>query len=1019
MYQVSNQFKENIVKNARRIKGYIDVHNVIHNFITCTLDDNIYNSETNTFIGSFIAKSGTIKIDYKDSLNLENGSFLLYFGIQLEDETIEYVPMGKMNVYEKISDTEYKFMDNRMYFNNHFDDTNISYPITVLDYLKSVCEQAGCELETTSFPNSDFVISKRPYIDGYIPTMSEIVIAIAQISCSFARINRNGNLELNWFTDIDQSYTAENLSSYPVVYEKYGPVNQVILSTQLENNSEESEDEETGENTINQETIRQDDESIETNGITSLKIIDNPIANLDKDKIVVELWNRLKGFEYIPYNVSSMQGQFHLDTGDMIDIETKDGSAIKAIVMNHTMNYSGGISSSISAEAQSENQITYAQESSSNILMNQNFVKLNAEILNVSRKLTVLNAEINNLNVGNLDATYAKIDLSNVGTEYVSNLFVKTGILENATIVDGRITGTLTGVKITGDLIEANTLAVKDLLLEGEDGLIYQINALASGLTQTELSKEIYQQKLNGTDIVAKSITGNQIAANTITADKINVTDLFAQDINATGTITGLALKGGSININDKFIVNSLGEMDATSGKFTGVVNATGGTFNDVEANNLTVNTGTFKGDINTNKDIYIGNNIYLGDQTKLTETKNILLNKYNFIAFDENKDFGGSILIVGGASDARSSAYFGRYGTNITSNGNINLISNGASVRIGETTKTVNINDTLMVGESSLDGNSIQLKGLLLSDVVGTDRMSVGYGAYSHGMKLNIYGAPINLIGNQVNINVEGEWGLVCNKKITVNNNTGYYCKNTSGVNKQLIGISSSNNIYIGTSDAYGTTGDTNIYGGYKINFKSSVTYGFTGYPGQTIEMLREQSGSYRTVFRPTSNGGAYLGTASLCWNTVFYSSALTKSDLKEKEVIENFDFKVKDFIMGLNPIAYHLKSEGATGKRVHIGLGAQTLASHIKDLNIGDLSMVQASIIDDENEKPYYGENIDDSKLSWSINYTELIPYLILMTQSHEKELKGKDKIIKEQQKQIQKLQEDIDLIKKSLGL
>jgi len=46
----------------------------------------------------------------------------------------------------------------------------------------------------------------------------------------------------------------------------------------------------------------------------------------------------------------------------------------------------------------------------------------------------------------------------------------------------------------------------------------------------------------------------------------------------------------------------------------------------------------------------------------------------------------------------------------------------------------------------------------------------------------------------------------------------------------------------------------------------------------------------------------------------------------------------------------------------------------------------MVQASIIDDENEKPYYGEDIDDSQLSWGINYTELIPYTILMEQDHE---------------------------------
>jgi len=582
MYQVSHQFKENIVKNARRIKGYIDFHNTIHDFVTCTLDDNIYSSETNTFIGSFIAKSGTIKVDYKDSLNLENGSFLLYFGIQLEDETIEYVPMGKMNVYEKISDTEYKFMDNRMYFNNHFDDTQISYPITVLDYLKNVCEQAGCELETISFPNSDFVISKRPYTDGYIPTMSEIVIAIAQISCSFARINRNGNLELNWFTDVDQSYTAENLSSYPVVYEKYGPVNQVILSTQLENNSEESEDEETGENTINQETIRQDDESIETSGITSLKIIDNPIANLDKDKIVVELWNRLKGFEYIPYNVS-MQGQFHLDTGDMIDIETKAASVIKAIVMNHTINYSGGISSNIAAEAQSENQITYAQESSSNILMNQNFVKLNAEILNVSKKFTALNAKIDNLEVGDLNATYARIDLSNVGTEYVDNLFAKSGVFEKVTGEEG-ILYELTSVKFNGDLIKANTIVADSLVLTGLDGLYYRMNAEGGHLTEEQLTDEVYQKYLDGTNIVANSVT----------ADKMNVNKLSALTSNL-GDITG-----GSININDKFMVDNFGNMRAMNGEFNGVINATSGEMNNIyigdENNNFLINKNGING---------------------------------------------------------------------------------------------------------------------------------------------------------------------------------------------------------------------------------------------------------------------------------------------------------------------------------------------------------------------------------------------------------------------------------------
>ena len=52
--------------------------------------------------------------------------------------------------------------------------------------------------------------------------------------------------------------------------------------------------------------------------------------------------------------------------------------------------------------------------------MNQNFVKLNAEILNVSKKFTALNAKIDNLEVGDLNATYARIDLSNVGLMHLT-----------------------------------------------------------------------------------------------------------------------------------------------------------------------------------------------------------------------------------------------------------------------------------------------------------------------------------------------------------------------------------------------------------------------------------------------------------------------------------------------------------------------------------------------------------------------------------------------------------------------
>ena len=66
-----------------------------------------------------------------------------------------------------------------------------------------------------------------------------------------------------------------------------------------------------------------------------------------------------------------------------------------------------------------------------------------------------------------------------------------------------------------------------------------------------------------------------------------------------------------------------------------------------------------------------------------------------------------------------------------------------------------------------------------------------------------------------------------------------------------------------------------------------------------------------------------------------------------------------------------------------------------------MGDLSMVQASIInDDGTETPYYGEEIDDSKLSWGINYNELIAPIV--------------KLLQEQQMEIESLRSEIENLK-----
>lgn len=244
--------------------------------------------------------------------------------------------------------------------------------------------------------------------------------------------------------------------------------------------------------------------------------------------------------------------------------------------------------------------------------------------------------------------------------------------------------------------------------------------------------------------------------------------------------------------------------------------------------------------------------------------------------------------------------------------------------------------------------------------------------------------------------------WKYVYAKGFSATNSDGgYWCEDINGKDIKIMGISSSNNLWLGDST---DIKNTNIYASQNINFVPNR--GGT-YVGHTINLLREQSDSTRTVFRPATNGVGYIGTTSYRWNTAFFTNAITASDLKEKDVIEDFDFKAEDFILGLKPIAYRRKGEGDGGKRIHLGFGAQDVAKTIDDLEIGNLSIVQASItqeepVEHENdngevetvvervEKPYDGSSIDDSQLSWGLNYNELIAPMVLMIQKQDKEIK-----------------------------
>lgn len=174
-------------------------------------------------------------------------------------------------------------------------------------------------------------------------------------------------------------------------------------------------------------------------------------------------------------------------------------------------------------------------------------------------------ATIGALTIKRLETEYANIDFANVTTESVKNLFVNVGMLENAVISEGQITGTLAGVHVVADVIEANTIVAGDFVVQGQDENWYRINLAESGITQ---------EQLEGLNVYDKYVSGEYIVAKSITADQIAVTDLYAFG----ATIAGLQLESGRIH--------SIGKTSVSSSA-AGIYMDSQGQFNTGDASNF------------------------------------------------------------------------------------------------------------------------------------------------------------------------------------------------------------------------------------------------------------------------------------------------------------------------------------------------------------------------------------------------------------------------------------------------
>lgn len=537
----------------------------------------------------------------------------------------------------------------------------------------------------------------------------------------------------------------------------------------------------------------------------------------------------------------------------------------------------------------------------------------------ITGKITAAEGEIASLKTGKLSASdiegkYANIDFSNITKATMKEFYAESGIIKDIVLQNGVITGELSGIIISGDLIKANTLIANKLVIQGEDGLYYRLNT--DGV-KTE-AQQTDQNSLNGTIIKAKSVT----------ASKINVTDLQAFG----ATIGGFKISENSLysgvksspnNTTRGIYLGSDGQLffgDATN-YLKYIVDADGNSKLQIAADSITfgankslvdalsdasktatnfMNLTAADGLIIGDRTGTLGGNIQLKSETTGASISlragTAILAKF----ISTNKTFTGVTSATTSTSSDTETIEDDSGATSETAGGSsqtVNLNQAATVVKIESTnpvyfsggvrTDSVIINDSSFISNTdfTLNGKIFDKDGrsvLDLNTIAGN--LTLGYGRYKnatassndytiiYGNKVRLTtkkGAVIALDGSVVldaqNANGNMVLGYHLYKKKT--GDTNIYAGDDINLRGKSVDIidstgnacfeakNSNGNTVIGYA-RYVNSGDTNIYGGAELNL-------FAKSGGAIVA---------NSPFVPKSNASLALGKAgSLGWSNIY----------------------------------------------------------------------------------------------------------------------------------------------------
>ena len=242
----------------------------------------------------------------------------------------EYVPLGTFYFdtpeQRRVANITCEALDGMQLFNVDLDDwwAALKWPLTRGQLLQSLCTYVDMTLNTATFPGSTTSIASAPMAGNGL-VGKDVLGWIAETACAYARMSRDGGLELVWFAAQNVKLTRnQHFGDSPAEYETpavealHVMVANTDLGVMLPENGSGNE----------------------------YQVLDNPLyygsTETEIRSKAQDLYNRLVAFPaYTPNSVDAVC-DWSIEPGDIIQVVGGDGTTRTLPIFRMVLKWAGG-----------------------------------------------------------------------------------------------------------------------------------------------------------------------------------------------------------------------------------------------------------------------------------------------------------------------------------------------------------------------------------------------------------------------------------------------------------------------------------------------------------------------------------------------------------------------------------------------------------------------------------------------------------------------------------------------------